>query len=136
MKLKETSSRRAPRQTTKTLSSAVFPSLVASRRPQNCFAPIILPKRRHTDSRGSGEESYRIFRKKLPLRLDITKRSGELRHRLLTESPTQLCYCALGVPIFVPDHFAEMMISTLRFCCRPAAVSLLATGLALPNRSR
>jgi hypothetical protein len=43
------------------------------------------------------------------------------------------CCGALDAPIFVPITSPEIMISTLRFCCRPAGVSLLATGFDFPN---
>jgi hypothetical protein len=35
---------------------------------------------------------------------------------------------AIGVPISVPITSPEITISTRRFCCRPSAVSLEATG--------
>jgi hypothetical protein len=35
---------------------------------------------------------------------------------------------AIGVPISVPIISPEITISTRRFCCRPFAVSLEATG--------
>jgi hypothetical protein len=43
------------------------------------------------------------------------------------------CCGALEDPIFVPITSPEMMISTLRFCWRPAGVSLLATGFDFPK---
>ena len=36
-------------------------------------------------------------------------------------------------PICVPITSPEIIISTRRFCCRPAAVVLSATGFAFPN---
>ena len=43
-------------------------------------------------------------------------------------------YCAgLDGPIGVPIISPETTISTRRFFCRPAAVSLDATGLSLPK---
>jgi hypothetical protein len=43
------------------------------------------------------------------------------------------CAGAAGAPILEPMISPEMMISTRRFCWRPSAVSLLATGLAFPK---
>jgi len=43
------------------------------------------------------------------------------------------CCGALEDPIFVPITSPEIMISTLRFCWRPAGVSLLATGFDFPK---
>jgi hypothetical protein len=46
-----------------------------------------------------------------------------------------LRYCCggwLAGPICVPIISPEIMISTRRFCCRPVAVSLLATGSDFP----
>src|SRR6267154_2471618 len=38
-----------------------------------------------------------------------------------------------GPPILVPIASPETIISTRRFCCRPAAVPLDATGIDLPS---
>lgn len=43
-------------------------------------------------------------------------------------SQTQDYLAAIGVPITVPITSPETTISTRRFCCRPSALSLEATG--------
>jgi hypothetical protein len=43
-----------------------------------------------------------------------------------------LC-CTSGAPISVPINSPEITSSTRRFCCRPSAVSLEATGWAFPK---
>jgi hypothetical protein len=53
-----------------------------------------------------------------------------IRHQ---DSRTLYCYGFEGAaPILVPITSPEMMISTRRFCWRPAGVLLLATGFDFP----
>ena len=64
-----------------------------------------------------------------------------LLHELVTPGRIETaavayCWGELVLPIFVPITSPEIMISTRRFCCRPAGVSLLATGFDFPNPDR
>ncbi len=65
------------------------------------------------------------------------RKPQRFRARLPASHPPQInSYCCVApraTPIFVPITSPEIMISTLRFCCRPAGVSLLATGFDFPN---
>src|SRR5689334_24781363 len=60
---------------------------------------------------------------------------GQRANLFRTPQGRLLCdyLAAIGVPIAVPMTSPEITSSTRRFCCRPPAVSLDATGCDLPK---
>src|SRR6202042_3655546 len=68
----------------------------------------------------------------------VRRNRKTLLHELVTPGRIETaavayCWGELVLPIFVPITSPEIMISTRRFCWRPAGVSLLATGFDFPN---
>src|ERR1019366_5285281 len=78
------------------------------------------------------EESYRLPRQSPTLSARSSSHSTAVVQLLGAIEPYR--FAAVGEPSTgLPNISPETIISTRRFCCRPAAMLLSATGLVLPK---